>query len=152
MPTSFIAGGVSISENRAPSIWQQNTDGWKARVHLPDANGKFPETKHTLMCGAAAHLLRPTTHGLRITLGRKTTHNITKFGVTPSPGRETCDSTKVAFPCQCPEIEAMSTDMRPPNAQLVDHYPHTKATAKEICIDPSTGDVKPWAAKIMGCH
>ena len=64
MPTSFIAGGVSISENRAPSIWQQNTDGWKARVHLPDANGKFPETKHTLMCGAAHTPL--ATHNARV--------------------------------------------------------------------------------------
>ena len=83
---------------------------------------------------------------------RKTTHNVTKFGVTPPPGRENCDSAKVppetkTAPSPWPGHQ-LTACMR---EQLLGHYPFTKVTSKEIRIDAGTGALKDWARAQDDC-
>ena len=44
----YIAGG-EVRAPPAPSIWRPADAQGKPRVNLPTENGKFPETKHTMM-------------------------------------------------------------------------------------------------------
>ena len=48
----MVAGGISVNEyvrRNNPSIFRGDAVG-RPRVHLPSANPKYPETKHTTKC------------------------------------------------------------------------------------------------------
>ena len=76
---------------------------------------------------------------------RKTVHNITQFGVTPKPGRESWDCSE-ARRATLPPRTAAERSNPPRAAQLIDkQYPLTSVTTKEVYIQPSTGVCQQWA-------
>ena len=150
MGTPFIAGGVSIHESHEPaSIWKPKDQTTSARTRLPRENPFFPETKHTLRRIPPARSSAPgrSAHSAARAPSRKTVHNITQFGVTPKPGRESWDCSKASRTTLPPRTAAeRSNPPRGRAAQLIDkQYPLTSVTTKEVYIQPSTGVFQPWA-------